>query len=152
MNTKVKKDILFFRIFRWVAPGILLAGAFMPAFFMSYAYIVDRGRQTYYDWSQIRISLFLIIIPLLSLFFPFIGGILGLLVTPVVIIGFELVYSFLGGLSNYGKTFLTTITSLLVIGSLLSIFFGILRWWWRRRQSKETEKPSHGGIGIKDGS
>ncbi len=137
MHSPLKKDSFPFRWFKWVPVAILLVAALGPAFWMTFQFIVDRERITF-QWGQYGFSLLLMIVPVTSLALPIIGGILGLLVAPLVFFGIALTASFAGGLTNKEETFVYTMTTCFIVGGLLSIIYGIVRWRWRRKQRKKA--------------
>jgi hypothetical protein len=133
MNTKVKKDILFFRIFRWVAPITLLIAILIL--------VISLGRDLYkvsvddQYGNLVLLGLFLILIPLASAFFPIIGGVSGLIVATV-----GLGWMFLWSLAYGGPLEVNfSSISLFIGGSVLSLIYGVARWSWRRKIHSKQE-------------
>lgn len=122
--------------FKWVSPAVLLVAALIPTLCMLFYYVVMKELgPRYWSWGQIIVSLLLMIIPVLSVTNPFIGGIIGILVTPVILLGYSLMAG-MAGLSNEGELFLSILVALFIIGGILSIICGI-RNWLRRRGKRE---------------
>ena len=71
------------------------------------------------------------VVPLISLRHPFIGGIIAIVITPIILIG----YSFAAGMSGLrheAEIFLIILSCLLLIGGALAIVHGILGWLRRK--------------------
>ena len=118
--------------FRWIPRAILLLAGLMPALYMLFYFVVMKELgPKYWEWGQFIVSLFLMIVPFLSITCPFIGGIIGILVTPVILFGYALMAG-MAGLSDETELFLSITTMLFIIGGILSIIVGIRNWQRRR--------------------
>lgn len=145
MNSLPPKSTFPYRWFRWVAPVVLFGAAIFPIAFMLLGIIADK-RNAGWSWQIILISLFLMIIPLVSAADPIIGGVLGLI---AAVFGSFLAYilamymGFQGSFSSesihYFNLFFKTEMFLLIVGSLISIIYGIIHWIWRRKKRKHSE-------------
>lgn len=122
--------------FRWVPPAILLMAALTPALYMLFYYVVmqELGPK-YWSWGQLIVSLLLLIAPILSVTNPFIGGIIAVIIVPILLFGYALMAG-MAGLSREGELFLSILVTLFIIGGILSIIHGI-RCWLRRRSRRE---------------
>jgi hypothetical protein len=115
MNSPSQQHNFPLRWFRWVAAAILFTSALIPVFGFGHM----NG-----------VTLFLMIVLIVCLFAPIAGGILGLISN--LILGIYYSWDVHGGTNIFSSPFLV----LLIVGSTLSIIYGIARWWWRKKQSK----------------